>query len=67
MDNAILNSELIAIQAGNIIVYNYDVVIGNIFLHQLNILLLALVSRQILVWMLRCHIKQVMRFSVQRI
>ncbi len=24
MDNAILNSELIAIQAGNIIVYNYD-------------------------------------------
>ena len=35
------------------------VVIGNIFLHQLNILLLALVFRQILVWMLQAHIKQV--------
>ncbi|NUV19721.1 hypothetical protein MS6207_03955 [Escherichia coli] len=67
MDNAILNSELIAIQAGNIIVYNYDGGNRELFLHQLNILLLALVFRHILVWMLQAHIKQVMRFSVQRI
>lgn len=67
MDNAILNSELIPYRQETLSFITMMVVIGNIFLHQLNILLLALVFRHILVWMLQAHIKQVMRFSVQRI
>ena len=48
MNNAILNDDLVAVQAGNIVVYNYDGETRNIFPNQLNILLWVSVFRQFL-------------------
>ena len=45
MNNAELNSDLIATKAGDITVYNYDGETQNIFQHQQNILLSVSVSR----------------------
>ncbi|URC10243.2 tail fiber protein [Escherichia phage vB_EcoM-673R5] len=67
MDNAILNSELIAIQAGNIIVYNYDG--GNREYISASTEYLAVIRWYSGTFLFDApvHIKQVMRFSVQRI
>lgn len=65
MDNAVLNSELIATKAGNITVYNYDGKTRNIFLLQMNILPLVSVSLHIPVWMNLVYIRRVMLSAVR--
>lgn len=67
MDNAILNSELIAIQAGNIIVYNYDGGNREYISASTEYLAVGVGIPANSCLDARAHIKQVMRFSVQRI
>ncbi len=67
MDNAVLNSELIATKAGNITVYSYDGETREYIPLQMNILPLVLVSRHIPVWMNLVYIRLVMQSVVRQI
>ncbi len=64
MNKAVLNSKLIAIKAGDIIIYNYDGETREYISTSTEYLAVGVGIRHVLVWMHQVHIKLVMQFVV---